>query len=311
MALWKTQKNHYVSQFILRGFSSNKEENKIWRYDLITSELRSEPDCLEVPISWVWFLLNWWAQEVENNLGNKFETIAAEIVDKIWKSIIHFNKYGSENHKLNLSKYDVNKITEFLVMQLARSVAISKYIEPWMNDTIDMGSTLQNIANNTADRVEEIAPEFIQDWPHNDNLTHKSLRSSFLNPVWLNRFSAEIWRHLRNKQMNVFWIPKNRWLIISDFPIAFPNQKYGVGYLDSEWWFPLTRNIVIAFWSIPNRDKIEYWYIPITPKELNYLNRDIACQATRYIFWHNRELVLKYWNMHKKIKASFIFDNLN
>lgn len=32
-----------------------------------------------------------------------------------------------------------------------------------MNDTIDMGSTLQNIANNTADRVEEIAPEFIQD----------------------------------------------------------------------------------------------------------------------------------------------------
>lgn len=308
MAKWKTNKNHYVSQFVLRGFSSNKERNKIWRYDLITSEFRGFPDCIETPISWVWFLLKWWSQEVENFLWTEFETKAADISRKIQDSIGYFEKHKQINHWLKLTKKDVHDIVDFIVMQFVRSIASSKYIEKSMDRFLDTWSVLQSKANEICSRVAFLIPGFIQD--EVSYLSHKELRTSFLNPVWLKDFSEKIRMYLVRKQMNVFWIPKNRWLITSDFPIAFPNQKFGVAYKDSEWWFPLTKNIIIAFWELPSNDKIQYAYTPITPKQLDSLNRSIVSQATRYIFWHNRELVLKYWNMHKKIKQSFVFDNL-
>lgn len=309
MAVWKTKKNHYVSQFILRCFASNREKNKIWRYDLISSELRSEPDCLEIPISWVGFLKNWWTQEVEDFFWKEFETKASDISRRIQDSVNYFELTKKINNWLRLTKNDVYDVIEFIVMQFVRSIACSKYIELSMDKFLDKNLVIQNKAIEFCSRIELIIPSFIQDevlsyW------SHRELRTSFLDPIWLKNFTKKIRHYLERKQMNIFWIPKNRWLISSDFPIAFPNQKFWVAYSDSEWWFPLTKNMVIAFWELPNNWKIQYAYTPITPKQLDSLNRGIACQATRYIFWHNKELVLKYWKMHKKIKQSFVFDNL-
>lgn len=308
MASWKTHKNHYVSQFILRGFSSNKEKNKIWRYDLVTSEIRGIPDCEERAISKVWFLDRWWSQEVEDFFWKEFETKSADISNRIQAAICLFEKHKKINAWLQLTKKDVQDMVEFFVMQFVRSIAVSKYIEKSMDKFLDTDLVLQEIANRICSRVEWLIPGFIQD--EISYLSHRELRTAFLNPHWLKDFTEKIREYLVKKQMNVLWIPKNRWLITSDFPITFPNKKYGVAYSDSEWWFPFTKYMVIAFWELPNIDKIQYAYCPITPKQLDSLNRGIACQATRYIFWHNRELVLKYWNMHKKIRESFVFDNL-
>jgi Protein of unknown function (DUF4238) len=308
MASWKTQNNHYVSQFILRGFSSNREKNKIWRYDLITSEIRGISDCEERAISKVWFLNKWWSQEVEDFFWKEFEVKAADISYRIQESIKYFEEYKKVNQCLHLTKKDVESVIEFLVMQFVRSIAVSKYIEKSMNKFIDTGFVLQETANQICSRVESLIPGFIQD--EVSYLSHRELRIAFLNPIWLKGFTEKIREYLMKKQMNIFWIPKHRWLITSDFPIAFPNQKYGVAYPDSEWWFPLTKNIVIAFWELRNTDKIQYAYSPIIPKQLDSLNRGIACQATRYIFWHSKELVLKYGRMHKKVKQSFVFENL-
>lgn len=308
MATWKTNKNHYVSQFVLRGFSSNKEKNKIWRYDLITSEFRGVPDCIETSIVWVGFLSKWWSQEVEDFFWKEFETKASDISKRIQDSIVFFEKHKKINTWLQLTKKDVQDVVEFFVMQFVRSIAVSKYIEKSMDKFLDTGFLLQETANRICSRVEWLIPGFIQD--EVSCLSYRELRTAFLNPIWLKGFTEKIREYLIKKQMNVFWIPKHRWLITSDFPITFPNQKYGVAYSDSEWWFPLTKHIVIAFWELPNIDKIQYAYSPITPKQLDNLNRGIACQATRYIFWHSKELVLKYGRMHKNIRESFVFDNL-
>lgn len=284
MATWKTQKNHYVSQFILRGFASDKNSEMIWRYDLLNSELIWIQDCIEVPISWVWFLKNWWSQEVENFLWNHFENEASKVINNINSAICYFEKHKKPDKSLKFTRKDISIFIEFLIMQLVRSIASSVYIEE---------------SKYSKESKQEILI-----------VSNKAFRSNFLNPDWLKWFTERVRQELEKKQFNIFWIPKHKWLITSDFPIAFPNQKYWVKHPETEWWFPLTRNVVIAFWSIKDQGKIEYRYIQITPRELDYLNRDIACQATRYIFWHNRELVLKYWNMHKKIKKSFVFDNL-
>jgi hypothetical protein len=110
-------------------------------------------------------------------------------------------------------------------MQFARSINSSKYLEPKMEIFLLRYQSIYDIFTRYCSRIEKIIPHFEQD-STTYNSSHRELRSAALNIEWLRDFSNLIMQSLKQKQLHIFWIPKNRGFIYSDCPFALLNRKY-------------------------------------------------------------------------------------
>ncbi len=111
------------------------------------------------------------------------------------------------------------------------------------------------------------------------------------------------------KQLDIFYIEniKDRAFVCSDFPIYFEGERSGIAYPESQWNFPLTKDIFLIIRPHPNSGKINYIPHSFTPKEIRNINYNISKQASRYILWHDKKLVEKYGEAWKNRKDhSFI-----
>ncbi len=283
-------KDHYISQFYLKQFSSRKDR-RVWVWDISNKYDNSPKERYITSICFKkWLFTRIKNGKLDERLEKRFWGRETEINDFITKLNNKAQDIKLKNIKnIVLSIETQNNIRhnciQFTNFQLKRCLPTMPSLE---KHTIELCAQIDNILNSAWYDIEPMKAS---------DITFEMTRFLFLK--------SSLIENLEDKNFEIiFNSNKDNFFCLSDFPIYISNQtKDGL----SELVMPLWPNICIKFrWN----SWLFNTSLMSNKKEILKLNEKIVTNSNRYIIWFKRSGCIKLMEIKSrcKLKRNFQVD---
>ncbi|MCH7613851.1 MAG: DUF4238 domain-containing protein [Candidatus Marinimicrobia bacterium] len=288
----KKKRQHYLPQFYLKGFSREylKPEDKrndskynVWYYDLAKRKIinRHVKKVAQESYYYSWITQDGdWDYTLEEILS-EVETILAPFIKFLNDQIVEIQKTKKKISHFIISENQRYNLLEFLRITYAR---IPSTIEPMRN------SIKKDFENNSSGK----------------NIDENILKQITLETAMqLGTSKYDFVEIFDSRQLWILY-PQSRLgsIITTDSPIVRFNKNgpNGIGYPDTEIYYPLSQNFVLVIMDKEN-DKSKLHVRAFNDRnELSKYNRYVAQHATKYLIGRDRDLIQSIVERIKFIK---------
>ena len=283
-----TEKEHYISQFIIRNFTDeygkvrviNKTKEPIEMYSSSPAKL--------------FYSCNLY--ETRNNDGTYFDRNAIEkdfavFEGALSKELPQIIKQADENKKL--SCYQIKCLADLVAFQLVRLPFIRKFLFDSNNNITD--NTERKLQTNAMYRIVIDSPESGFSYLENNAF---SLSENAKNRIRETKANTAVYEFINN-ECNIYLIKAEEYsFCIGDFPVlidVFTNAKY---------IFPISPKFAIVCSLTESNDAEEYNTIRYVKRDMvSFINEKIIEKAERFIVFNHSDEAYMLGEVQKALRG--------